>query len=706
MRPKCIAFLFTFFFLSTLVVNVASTEPIQRIESIQVSASGIIDREIFVRSIPSHMVVGQTYRAIVVVTNTGNGSANFIVDLVCPYRYTSKYFYSSQFWKPTNLTLDAGVSQRIEFAITPLIEHVGALEIEARIYLAPPLPESEPIYSVSATVREIRTALPIDLLWWTIGFALLVMFLLLAIRLLKRSADRLDLLVALLLFAVAFPLRTLSATISSLHVDESIFWSESYAFLNNNWRWPEESMMRMYPPLFQYLLAGITYLVGSNLMAIRTISIVSGSLSVVVLYFLAKSLFGRKVGLTSALLLCFSSYHILYSGTATTDSLMLLLVLLSVYFFWIGWQRGALKYFVLSGFFLGLAFDVKYVAIFAIPAVILFVVWIRKSFRPLLERRILVWATSFLVTISPVQLTLLEHDINPYYLYLNLAFGPKTALARSFNPVLELIPRGFRIFTYSMARTASPWLPWLGIFEIAICISLFVTVIYHVHLTLKGRPSESFVLIFMLAAISLLVDPVKHNKWLLYSFPFFFAMLSNMVIHYAHDLTARISTARMHAVDLFKIFVVLFVFIFAFSTVVVGTAAPFIDEGEFAGLRSCMSIIKNRVRPNDIIAGTQVKPAIYYINSYDLEVTCISLRTTEDPLLQEGYLELNEQLLRALKPRFIVESRRVFNYYYNVTTKKWVFENYDLPFSSWPPLGYRWIGMEYQEWLVFERKDQ
>jgi len=715
-----IAFLFTFLCLMTLTVNIASAEPYRWSNSVPVStssAAGTIDREIFLRSIPSLMVVGQTYRVIVVVTNTGNEPTNFFVDLTYPFRYTLKYFFSQQVWDlPMMLTLDPGVSQRMEFAITPLVEDRGALEIEARIYLADPH-GSEPIDSVSATVREIRTALPIDLLWWGIGFMLLAVFFFLAARLLRSPSGKLDLLITLLLFAVAFLLRGLSATTSSLNRDEAGFWMGSYIFLNNNWMWPRVYMMSGYPPLFQYLLAGITFLFGSSLITVRTISIISGSLTVVVSYFLAKSLLGRKVGLTSALLLCFSNYHILYSGTAMTDALTLLLILLSVYFFWIGWQRNISKYLVLSGFFLGLAFDVKYVAILVIPAIFLFVVWTRKSFRSLLERRILAWIVLFLGTIFPVQLTLLVNGINPLGSYLRLTFGPRGLPMQSVYPIQELIPRGFRTFMYPLARAASPWLPWLIVFETAIYILLFVTIIYHIRLTLKGQPSESFVLIFMLAALSLLIDPVKHPHWLLYSFPFFFIMLSNMVFRYAHDLIIRVSRSQlrdistgMYAVDFFKIFILLFACILMFSNIFVGMATPFIDQGEFVSVRSSMLFIKNRVHPNDTIVGFHNSEIIfYYINLYNLNVPYISLIKYETPLFKEfswTQMKLNEQLLRTSKPRFIIENKMYFDYYYNLVIKGWIFENYDLVFSSWPSIGYRWLpAMGYQNWLVLEIKD-
>ncbi|MFX0137495.1 MAG: ArnT family glycosyltransferase, partial [Candidatus Hodarchaeota archaeon] len=562
---------------------------------------------------------------------------------------------------------------------------------------------------VSATVYEIKTALPIDLLWGIIGFIIFTIFFSFIILVLKKPASRLDLLISLLLFMIALLLRILSAKNLSLHHDESIFWQGSFDFLINDWKWSREYMLNGYPPIFYYILAGLTYFFEFNLIGIRTISFISGSLTVVVLYFLAKSLFNRKVGLASALLLCFSSYHIYYSGIAVTDSLVILLMLLSTYFFWIGFQRRVLKFFVLSGLFFGLALDVKYVVIVMVPAVILYIIWIRKSFRFLLEKGVLLWAVSSLVTIAPIQITLILNNINIWALYLKQTFGSPLIPGQKFYPIIELIPRGFRMFIYSMARTAYPWLPWLSIFEIAICVSLIITVAFHAYATLKNRSSESFLLIFMVAMISLLLDPIKHNKWFLYSFPFFFTMLSNITYRYIHDIITK--TSRILGTDIFdlhKIITILFGIIFAFSSVFVGITTPFIDKGEYAAIQSSILFIKNRAQPYDIIAAFEVRTLFYYIDLYKIDTVPISLKIIELQQTNEeiisARIEVNEYLLTTLKPRFIIENRAYFNYFYNVTTRQWILQNYDLVFFSRPSLGYQWVGTDFYETLVFERK--
>jgi len=709
-------FLIAFLLLSILMTNAADAEPPElnaTLISSTFPALGAIDHEAFSRSIPSRMIVGQTYRVVVIITNTGNASGDFFVEIVFPSKYALRYFYSNEVWKPTKLTLDPGSSQRIEFPLTPLVEYVGALEIEARVYSV--LPGLEPTDRVSKAVHEIRTVLPRNLLSWAIGLSLLAAFLLITVRVLKKTSERLDFLIAILLFIAAFLPRLSLATRASLHIDEGgLFWAGALRFLNNDWKWPIEYTVSGYPPLFFYLLAGFIFLFGNSIMAIRTISILSGSLAVVVQYFLAKSLFCRKVALASSLFLGFASYHILYSGTATSDSSVILLILSFAYFFWIGWKRNVWKYYALSGFLLGLAFDVKYVVIAVVPAVILFILWIKKSLRSLFDWKLLVLGASFLVTILPVQYTYLISEFNPIISYLQVAFSSAVLLpTKSFNPIIEYIPRGFRVFLYSMARAASPWLPWLAAFEAAVYISLFITIVYHAYAALKGQPSESFVLFFMASMLLLLIDPVKHFKWLLYSAPFFFIMLSNMMIRYIDDIRSRISgSTKYRSIDLFRIFALLFAFIFAFSGLLVGIVAPFVDQGEFAGLSPSMLFIKNRARPNDIVAGFHVEIAAYYINLYDIQVAYISLamRPETEELLSRGVdilkeIKLNGQLLILLKPRFILENRMEFNHYYNITIKKWIFENYDLVSSSRPFLGYSWTGTEYQEWLVFERKD-
>jgi len=694
------------------ITNVASIEAAQSGDIFSPSSSPrapsiVIDEEVFLQSVPPRMIVGKVYKIIVVVINTGIEPANFLVDIEYPHQYSRMLFYSHEAWKLNNVTLEPGASQRFEYSIVPLAARLVDTEIEVRI-----LSFSNPfqISSVSATVNEIRTAFSKKFFLELSGLILFVVSLSIAVFYWKKPHHRLDVSIAVLLFILAFLLRFFSSRNLSIHNDESILWSLSLDYLINDWGWSKHYMLIPYPPVFFYLMAGATYLFEFNLMAIRNISVVSGSLSIVVFYFYAKSLYNRRVGLLSAVLMCFSSYHIYYSGTAVTDALVILLMLLSLYSFWMGWQNNFLAHYALSGLFFGLAFDIKYIIIVMAPAVVLYLLWTKRNIRNLLDRGFIIWSLSFLVAIAPVQVPLIQNNANPIILYLKQTFGPASAPGQKFYPILEMIPRGMRMFIYSMARSASPWLPWLSLFEIAIIVSLIVTAIYYAHATLKGNPRESFVFIFMAAMISLLLDPTKHNKWLLYSFPFFFTMLSSFTDQYLPDVIEKISRpSKKNGMNL-KLFSLFFMMIFMFSSVYVGALTPFIDEGEYTAIHSSILYVKNRIQPGDVIGGFEVRPLYYYLDLYEFDTACISLRTLDEPLTKEleekvwERFRLDEKQLIETMPRFIIENRAYFNTFYNYTTKRWVFDNYNLVHSSRPQLGYHWIGSEAYESIVFERK--
>lgn len=693
------------------IINVARIEAAQTgdINSHLSSLSApsiVIDEEIFTRSVPSRMVVGTAYTIVVVARNTGSESVSFLLDVSYPFKYSRMIFYSPQIWQLENVTLDPGSSQRFEYAMTPLVKSSEDIVIEARILS---FTGGYQFSSVSAIVHEIRTAFPKQSLIGVISISIVVVLMSLSIAFWKRPSLRLDITIALLLFTLAFLLRAISSRNFSPHNDESILWAMSLDFLVNDWEWSKHYMRIPYPPGFFYLLAGVTYLFEFSLMAVRNISILSGSLTVVVLYFLAKSLYNRKAAFFSALLLCFSSYHIYYSGIAVTDALIILLILSSVYFFWVGWNRNVLKFCSFSGLLLGLAFNIKYIVIVIVPATVFFILWSSRSLRSLMFKGFITWAFSFLVAIAPVQIILFLNDCNPIGLYLEQTFGTIVYPGQKFHAIHELIPRGLRMFIYSMARSASPWLPWLPVFEIAICVSLIIIGFNYAFATLKGQPEESYLFILMAAVISLLIDPAKHNKWLMYSFPFYFTMMSNIAVIYTRDVIRK--SQGLHGkknLNLSKVFTLIFIVIFAFSSVFVGISVPFLDDGEYASIHSSILYVRDRVQPGDLIAGIEVRTLFYYLDLYELDAACVSLKIVEVPEYNVTNkwmnVEVNKRLLTTSKPRFLIENRAYFDYYYDMDTKEWIYENYHLRYVARPPLGYNWVGTEFYESLVFERK--
>jgi len=91
-----------------------------------------------------------------------------------------------------------------------------------------------------------------------------------------------------------------------------------------------------------------------------------GALTIFLLFVLGKVVFSKKVGLISALFLCFSFLHVFKSHRLHVDVPMTFFVVLSFIFIYKGYLYGKIKDFVFAGIFAGLATSTKY------PAVVLF----------------------------------------------------------------------------------------------------------------------------------------------------------------------------------------------------------------------------------------------------------------------------------------------------------------------------------------------
>lgn len=106
--------------------------------------------------------------------------------------------------------------------------------------------------------------------------------------------------------------------------------------------------------------------------AARAISVVTGTITILLTYLFAKRLFSREVGLLAALFLSLNSAHLAQSQLATLD--ITLTMWLMVFFLSLipNLTKPALKTYAMSGFLLGLATSTKYNAGFAF-IIILFI---------------------------------------------------------------------------------------------------------------------------------------------------------------------------------------------------------------------------------------------------------------------------------------------------------------------------------------------
>jgi mannosyltransferase len=118
---------------------------------------------------------------------------------------------------------------------------------------------------------------------------------------------------------------------------ESLWWDEVYAISTMSSPGPLEivrlSSTDNNPPLFYLIEHYWMLLAGDSAFAVRLASAVAGALAIPVMYGIGRLLFDRSAGLLAALILALSAYQIRYSQEARAYELMVLLTLLSFYFF-------------------------------------------------------------------------------------------------------------------------------------------------------------------------------------------------------------------------------------------------------------------------------------------------------------------------------------------------------------------------------------
>ena len=116
------------------------------------------------------------------------------------------------------------------------------------------------------------------------------------------------------------------------------FWDdEMFSFLFAQKTWPEGLIYWLWetnPPLHMLILKLWFFIFSANEFWARLPSLILGTLTIPAVYYLAKIIWDKKTALLATLFITLHPYHIFWSATARTYSLLLLLSSLSVYFFY------------------------------------------------------------------------------------------------------------------------------------------------------------------------------------------------------------------------------------------------------------------------------------------------------------------------------------------------------------------------------------
>ncbi len=143
------------------------------------------------------------------------------------------------------------------------------------------------------------------------------------------------------------------------------------------------------PPLF-HMIAAFVYMLFKSEFAVKMISPVFGSLSLILFLVVAKKLFGKKIAFYSILFLTFVPLHLDYSVFSYIDGMLAFLVLLSVYF-------ALNNKIAASGIAAGIAILTKYNGIFILPALFYIVYENNRNRRIFLKKVFILSLISLLI---------------------------------------------------------------------------------------------------------------------------------------------------------------------------------------------------------------------------------------------------------------------------------------------------------------------
>lgn len=134
---------------------------------------------------------------------------------------------------------------------------------------------------------------------------------------------------------------------------------------------------RNWIPVSVLLSAKIFNMAGINEFNARLAAAFFGIISIPLLYFPIKAIFNTRVALITVLMLAVSTWHLEWSQNARGYTALLLFIWLAVFAFYFGLEKDRSSYFVWFFVFLYLSASERLIALFMLPALVLYVVGIK-----------------------------------------------------------------------------------------------------------------------------------------------------------------------------------------------------------------------------------------------------------------------------------------------------------------------------------------
>jgi 4-amino-4-deoxy-L-arabinose transferase-like glycosyltransferase len=398
------------------------------------------------------------------------------------------------------------------------------------------------------------------------------------------KVEKKEILILFLCVLLGFALRFYTFDQKSLWLDEVHTFNESRDDLKGHLQFYREYPTHLQPPLF-FVLSHFLYPFAKPERDLRIIPLIFGTLSIPIIYFLAKS-FSPGIALPCALTLTFMAYHISLSQEGRSYALLMFLGMLSLYLFMNYMKTTKLGYLIAVSFFWAIMILTSYSAI---PfAVFIQILWFYRSREDIKNPRI-----SSILAMNLLTLLLLL----PWFLFLLLNYPGKN-LSDPYDPRFIL---SLQNIVYGLFHDWAPHLPLMITSAVMLLLFPFVTD--------NKRKTWILLSVFFSPILGLYLFCRIFNVSHFISSRYFITFLPLFLITLYLSIE---SIERKFA--FFKKFVslqLLFLFLFLASNVVI---LPFYYRSEKQDLRGVVRYLQQHLRNDDVIylGGTFFYPGILH----------------------------------------------------------------------------------------------
>jgi 4-amino-4-deoxy-L-arabinose transferase-like glycosyltransferase len=105
-----------------------------------------------------------------------------------------------------------------------------------------------------------------------------------------------------------------------------------------------------HPPLYAYLLLCIHLIFGSSIIGYRMLSVIIGTLTIIIVFYFGKMLYNETIGIFAAFILSLLPPHVIMSRLVMMDVVLAFFGTLALYGYYAGELNNSRKFFVLGGF--------------------------------------------------------------------------------------------------------------------------------------------------------------------------------------------------------------------------------------------------------------------------------------------------------------------------------------------------------------------